>query len=87
MKPTFLVIGAAKAGTTSRCARLGSHPDVFISEPKETNFFAYDKLFAKGSEWKLESQRWVVDEVRDDLYRLLDYSGKQRDYWYLDRPL
>ena len=38
-------------------------------------------------EWKLESQRWVVDEVRDDCYRLLDYCGKQRDYWDLDTPL
>jgi len=51
MKPTFLVIGAAKAGTTSLCALLGSHPGVFMTEPKETNFFAYDELFAKGPEW------------------------------------
>lgn len=51
MKPTFLLIGAAKSGTTSLCALLGSHPDIFMTDPKETNFFAYDELFAKGPQW------------------------------------
>jgi hypothetical protein len=50
-KPTYLVIGTAKAGTTSLCALLGSHPDVFMSTPKELNFFAYDHLYARGIEW------------------------------------
>jgi hypothetical protein len=50
-KPTFLVIGAAKAGTTSLCALLGSHPDVFMTTPKELNFFAYDQLYGRGIEW------------------------------------
>jgi hypothetical protein len=38
--PTFLIIGAAKAGTSSLFAYLGQHPDVFISPTKEPNFFA-----------------------------------------------
>jgi hypothetical protein len=46
-----LVIGSAKAGTTSLCALLGNHPDVFMSTPKELNFFAYDDLYARGVEW------------------------------------
>ncbi len=42
MLPTFLVIGTAKAGTTSLHDYLGQHPDVFMSPVKEPRFFAYD---------------------------------------------
>lgn len=37
--PTFLVIGAAKAGTTSLAAYLARHPDIFVTEPKEPQHF------------------------------------------------
>ena len=39
--PTFLVIGAAKAGTTSIHHHLSHHPEVFVTQQKETNFFAF----------------------------------------------
>jgi hypothetical protein len=39
--PNFLVIGAAKAGTTSLYHYLDEHPQVFMSPVKETNYFAY----------------------------------------------
>jgi sulfotransferase family protein len=39
--PNFIVIGAAKAGTTALYWYLADHPDVFMSPVKETNFFAY----------------------------------------------
>ena len=35
----FFLVGAAKAGTTSVYRILDSHPDIFMSTPKETNFF------------------------------------------------
>jgi hypothetical protein len=38
--PEFLVIGAAKSGTTSLYEYLRQHPQVFMSLIKETNFFA-----------------------------------------------
>jgi hypothetical protein len=44
----FLIIGAAKAGTTSLASWLGSHPDVCMSDPKETMFFGSPKLFDQG---------------------------------------
>ncbi len=37
--PTFLVIGAEKAGTTALHAALDRHPRVFMSNPKEPSFF------------------------------------------------
>jgi hypothetical protein len=41
MLPTFIVIGAAKAGTTALYWYLAEHPAVYMSPVKETNFFAY----------------------------------------------
>jgi len=40
--PNFLIIGTAKAGTTSLYQYLAQHPDVFMSAIKETNWFAYE---------------------------------------------
>ncbi len=51
MKPNFLVIGAAKAATSSLCEALGHHPDVFMSVPKEPNFFSFDAVYARGMSW------------------------------------
>ncbi len=42
MLPNFLVIGAAKAGTSSVWDVLKEHPQVFMPEIKETNFFALE---------------------------------------------
>jgi hypothetical protein len=39
--PNFIVVGAAKAGTTALYHYLAEHPQVFMSAVKETNFFAY----------------------------------------------
>ena len=39
--PNFIVIGAAKAGTTALYWYLAEHPSVFMSPIKETNYFAY----------------------------------------------
>jgi hypothetical protein len=51
MLPTFLVIGAMKAGTTSLHAYLQSHPDVFMAEPKELEFFVEGKNWERGVDW------------------------------------
>lgn len=40
--PNFLIIGAAKAGTSSLHYYLNQHPDVFMSEVKEPRFFALE---------------------------------------------
>lgn len=39
--PTFLVIGAAKSGSTSLHDYLGQHPEIYMSRTKEPNFFAF----------------------------------------------
>ncbi|WP_206915967.1 sulfotransferase family protein [Alicyclobacillus suci] len=40
MLPNFLVIGAAKAGTTALYRYLSQHPEVFMPSIKEPNYFA-----------------------------------------------
>ena len=42
MIPNFLIIGAAKAGTSAAWTYLGQHPNVFMHPMKELRFFALD---------------------------------------------
>ena len=48
MKPNFFIVGAPKCGTTAWMRYLGTHPDIFISEVKETTFFGHD---LPGMQW------------------------------------
>ena len=51
MIPTFIVIGAGKAGTTSLWAYLQEHPQVFMSARKELDFFTTEHNWHRGLEW------------------------------------
>ncbi len=42
--PDFLVIGAARAGTTALYEALKDHPEICLSSAKETNYFAYKDM-------------------------------------------
>jgi hypothetical protein len=41
-KPTFMIVGAPKCGTTALYEYLQTHPQVFITDPKEPLYFAAD---------------------------------------------
>lgn len=49
--PDFVVIGAMKAGTTTLFRHLQSHPQVFMPELKEPDFFVKEKNWSKGFDW------------------------------------
>lgn len=49
VRPTFLLIGAPKAGSTSLWHALRRHPGVFMPELKEPNFFCSDA--ADAGDW------------------------------------
>ena len=51
MKPTFIIAGCGKCGTTTLAHLLNQHPDVFVSQPKEPNFLSYDDVYSKGWDW------------------------------------
>ncbi len=47
----LFVLGAMKSGTTSLHCHLAEHPDIFMTEPKETFFFVFEKNWHKGLAW------------------------------------
>ena len=49
--PRFIVIGTQKGGTTSLWRYLRAHPDVFMPELKEPNFFIEEGNWSRGIEW------------------------------------
>jgi len=52
MLPNFMVVGAPKAGTTSLCHYLSGHRQVFMSDPKEVNFFSKEEIEDQGLYYK-----------------------------------
>lgn len=64
-KPTFLIVGAQKCGTTSLAYYLSQHPKVFFSKQKELHFFNRIKDF---------SPAWYKTHFPIDLF------GKYRHY-------
>ena len=80
-KPNLFIIGAMKSGTTSLHHYLSTHPQMFMSEPKEPGFFklanrtdnewqAYLELFAGANEAHL-----YVGEGSTDYAKIPQYEG------------
>jgi hypothetical protein len=51
MLPNFIIIGAGKAGTTALYQYLRSHPQIFLPEVKEPDFFTDKGNWHRGVEW------------------------------------
>lgn len=49
--PQFIIVGAMKSATSSLQEQLVVQPGIFMSEPKEPNFFSDDDQFARGMDW------------------------------------
>jgi hypothetical protein len=62
--PDFLIIGAMKCGTSTLQAQLARQPGVFMSTPKEPNYFSNDEIFAQGPDWY---ERLFSDAAPGDL--------------------
>jgi hypothetical protein len=56
--PTFLLLGAAKCGTTSLAYYLSQHPDVCFSDPKEPIFFEAEYERGLDHYWQKYFQAW-----------------------------
>ncbi|WP_299784497.1 sulfotransferase domain-containing protein [uncultured Roseobacter sp.] len=50
-QPDFLLIGAMKCGTSTLATQLGLQDGVFMTTPKEPNFFSDDDIYARGTDW------------------------------------
>lgn len=49
--PDFIIIGAMKCGTSTLAQQLGAQPGIFMTTPKEPNFFSDDAVWARGTDW------------------------------------
>lgn len=49
--PNFLIIGAAKAGTSTLYEQLKTHPEIYMPQNKEPMFFSSDEKYQKGLGW------------------------------------
>ncbi len=49
--PDFIIIGAMKSATSSLHSQLALQPGIFMSTPKEPNFFSDDDQYDKGANW------------------------------------
>jgi hypothetical protein len=49
--PDFLIVGAMKCGTSTLAAQLAAQDGVFMTVPKEPNFFSDDEVWARGESW------------------------------------
>jgi hypothetical protein len=77
--PTFLVIGANKASTTSLHNYLNQHPDIFMSPIKEPMFFVYDgKETPEDAPDRVTRKAYIVNNIKD--YKLLfAEAGSQKE--------
>lgn len=49
--PDFIIIGAMKCATSTLHDQLAAQPGIFMSTPKEPNFFSDDAQWARGLDW------------------------------------
>lgn len=72
--PNFLLIGAAKSGTTAIYTYIKQHPEIFMSTPKELRFFSYPGSYPEGLDEKyihkgvtsLDEYVAHFDDVKDE---------------------
>jgi hypothetical protein len=72
LRPTFLGIGSQRCGTSWAARVLRSHPDIFLSRPKELNFFSKEMMW-KDLRWyfdQFETERPVRGEICPQYARL-----------------
>jgi hypothetical protein len=50
-RPDFIVIGAMKSATTTLHEQLARQSGIFMTRPKEPNFFSDDEIHARGWGW------------------------------------
>lgn len=63
MLPTFIGLGAPKCATTWLFNCLDAHPDVFVADVKETNFFVYDNIDERLDEYTAHFEEARTDAI------------------------
>lgn len=63
-RPDFLIVGAMKCGTTTLAAQLAGQDGVFMTTPKEPNFFSDAHVRVRGETWY---RSLFADAAPDDM--------------------
>lgn len=96
-KVKAIIIGAARAGTTTLATHLSNHKNIDFSKEKEVHYFAFDDLFKKGEKYlhsffknnnkvKITSDTYLlVDEVAPE--KVLQYNPKMKIILILREPV
>lgn len=84
LRPTFLILGAQKSGTTSLHRYLAEHPAVLRASPKEVRYFS--RTYERGEDWyraqfPLRTRR-VVSRLRVGVWPAVGEASPQ----YLFHP-
>ncbi len=59
--PHFIIIGAMKSATSTLHEQLASQPGIFMSTPKEPNYFSDDEQHKRGAKWYSELFSQALD--------------------------
>jgi hypothetical protein len=86
--PNFLIIGAAKSGTTALYHYLKQHPQVYMSPQKETNFFAFEgrkvRFCGPGDEKTSDSIVTTLDSYKEQFRSVSnELAVGEASPWYL----
>src|SRR5690242_16429130 len=60
--PNFFIVGAARAGTTSLHGYLSQHPEIFLTERKDSHFFTAHHFPGTGPGDETVNRRVIHDE-------------------------
>lgn len=60
--PDFIIIGAMKSATSTLHKQLSVQPGIFMSTPKEPNFFSDEPIYRRGLDW----YRGLFSAAQDD---------------------
>ena len=75
-RPTFIIIGAQRAGTTSLHFSLARHPQVLMSRVKETNYFLRDAT-GRMPPWVDNDTERRTPRIWNNYEELFAHSGPQ----------
>ncbi|RLG08342.1 MAG: sulfotransferase, partial [Thaumarchaeota archaeon] len=76
-KPNFFIVGAPKCGTHAMYTFLKAHPEIFMPERKEFQYFATDLV--RGTQYELSEEEYLsYFRIAKDEKRLGEAST-----WYL----
>ena len=81
VKPNFFIVGAPKCGTTAMFSYLSRHPEIFVSQRKEFNYFCDDLTFRNAA------GLFRYTGIDDYLAHFSGWNGQKRigeaSVWYL----